>query len=271
MAESSVKKSLLVLLGVSLFCSFLVSSVVVKLHAMQQENRRLDKLKNILIAADLYQDGPNLADIYERRIEPRLIELRSGVTVPKDQIDEALKIEKFDIKTLAHDPEYSETIPPEQDTANIRRRPKFMTVYLVKTRELVTKVILPIYGKGLWSTLYGFLTLEQDLRTISAITFYEHGETPGLGGEVDNVRWKNSWNGKQAFDEKGGVAIEVLKGTVNPESDRAKHQIDGLAGATFTSRGVNNLVRYWLGENGYGPFLSKLGATMEFLDSRNSV
>lgn len=271
MAESSVKKSLLVLLGVSLFCSFLVSSVVVKLHAMQQENRRLDKLKNILVAADLYQEGASLTDIYERRIEPRLIELQSGVTVPEDQIHEALRIEKFDIKTLAHDPVHGEAIPPEQDTANIRRRPKFVTVYLVKTGERATKVILPIYGKGLWSTLYGFLTLDQDLKTISAITFYEHGETPGLGGEVDNVRWKNSWNGKRAFDEKGGVAIEVLKGAVNPESDRAKHQIDGLAGATFTSRGVNNLIRYWLGENGYGPFLSRLGASVEFSGLRNDV
>jgi Na+-transporting NADH:ubiquinone oxidoreductase subunit C len=122
----------------------------------------------------------------------------------------------------------------------------------------VEKLILPIYGKGLWSTLYGFLALEKDLKTVSGITFYQHGETPGLGGEVDNPNWKGKWQGKQAFDDSGDVIIKVIKGAVIPGAPDADHQIDGLSGATLTARGVDNLVQFWLGENGYGPYLQQI-------------
>jgi Na+-transporting NADH:ubiquinone oxidoreductase subunit C len=118
-------------------------------------------------------------------------------------------------------------------------------------------VILPIWGKGLWSTLYGFLALDSDLRTISGITFYDHKETPGLGGEVDNPRWKSLWRGRQAFDETGEVAIEVIKGRAGPP-DEDPYLVDGLTGATITSRGVGNFVQFWLGEAGYGPYLDRL-------------
>jgi Na+-transporting NADH:ubiquinone oxidoreductase subunit C len=105
--------------------------------------------------------------------------------------------------------------------------------------------------------MYGFISLEKDLQTVGGITFYEHGETPGLGGEVDNPRWKASWQGKRAMDATGDVILQVIKGAVNPESDSAKHQIDGLSGATLTTRGLDNLIQYWLGDNGYGPFLAQ--------------
>ena len=119
------------------------------------------------------------------------------------------------------------------------------------------KVILPVHGYGLWSTLYGFVALESDLNTIAGLGFYEHGETPGLGGEVDNPRWKALWEGKQAYRE-GNVAISVIKGAVNPQASTAAWQVDGLSGATLTSKGVNNLVRFWLGQDGFAPFLSNL-------------
>jgi len=120
------------------------------------------------------------------------------------------------------------------------------------------KIILPVYGKGVWSTMYGFIALNNDLTTVEGFSFYEHGETPGLGGEVDNPAWRRSWVGKKAFDDRGKVAIEVLKGAVDPLSPEAVHQIDGLSGASLTTRGVDKLVRYWLGEHGYGPYLGKL-------------
>ena len=133
-----------------------------------------------------------------------------------------------------------------------------MVVYLAMQGGSMEKIILPVYGKGLWSTLYGFIALDRDLKTIRGITFYEHAETPGLGGEIDNPRWKNIWNGKQAFDEKGNLRIKVIKGIVDTSRQAAKYQIDGLSGATRTTHGVNALVRFWLGSDGYGPFLNKL-------------
>jgi Na+-transporting NADH:ubiquinone oxidoreductase subunit C len=88
--------------------------------------------------------------------------------------------------------------------------------------------------------------------------FYQHAETPGLGGEVDNPLWKGLWKGKTLFDGDGELAVEIIKGGIDPQSPKAEHQVDALAGATLTSNGVNNLLHFWLGENGFGPFLEKL-------------
>ena len=90
------------------------------------------------------------------------------------------------------------------------------------------------------------------------IGFYEHGETPGLGGEVDNPGWKDKWSGKLAFDKAGAVRIEVMRGTVGSNTVDSQFKVDGLTGATFTSSGVTDMLRYWLGDHGFGPFLAKL-------------
>jgi Na+-transporting NADH:ubiquinone oxidoreductase subunit C len=94
---------------------------------------------------------------------------------------------------------------------------------------------------------------------VKGFTFYEHAETPGLGGEIDNPRWKNSWKGKHVHDKEGNVIIEVIKGQVDTSRPESKHQVDGLSGATLTARGVDHLVKFWLGNNGYGLFLKRLG------------
>ncbi|WAK00589.1 Na(+)-translocating NADH-quinone reductase subunit C [Methylobacter sp. YRD-M1] len=258
MRKDSVRQAILIVLGVSLICSLFVSAAAILLHATQRHNQRLDRISNILAVADLYEEDADLDAIYEQNIESLMVDLQSGKAVDPAQFDERLNIESFDIEALAFDPDYGEVIPPQYDQARIKQRPKYMVVYLVKTDRQLQKLILPVYGKGLWSTLYGFIALDKDLRTITGLTFYEHKETPGLGGEVDNPRWKGGWKGKQAFDAQGRVIVEVTRGDVAPDSDEARHQVSGIAGATITSRGVNNLVRYWLGEHGYGPFLSHL-------------
>jgi len=116
-------------------------------------------------------------------------------------------------------------------------------------------VVLPVYGKGLWSTLYGYLALKKDIETVQGLTFYEHGETPGLGGEVDNANWKAQWVGRQVYDETGTPALGVSKGPA-PEED--PFLVDGLSGATITSIGVSNLVQYWVSDEAYGSYLNKL-------------
>ena len=258
MQKDSIGQAFKVILGICLVCSFFVSAASVFLNPIQRNNHRLERIKNILIAGGLYREGIDVEATYHRRIEPVVIDLRTGEPVAADRLGDSLDVDDFDIQTLAVDPEYGEVVPAEQDLAKIKRRPKVMAVYFVRTGNRFNKLILPIYGKGLWSTLYGFLTLERDLRTIAGITFYHHGETPGLGGEIDNPRWQSQWQGKRAFDSKGRVILEVLRGAIDPLSEAADHQIAGLSGATITSRGVDNLVAYWLGEGGYGPFLKRL-------------
>jgi Na+-transporting NADH:ubiquinone oxidoreductase subunit C len=106
--------------------------------------------------------------------------------------------------------------------------------------------------------MYGFIALGSDLTTIRGFGFYQHGETPGLGGEIENRSWLAKWPGKVVYDEKGAVKLSVIKGEVDPGVVDARHKVDGLSGATLTARGVSNLLAYWLGENGYQPFLDEL-------------
>ncbi len=270
MAADSIKKTIGVAIGVCLVCSIFVSLAFVQLKPVQDKNKELDKLKNILLAGGIEAgDGTNIKAIYEKNIEPVIIDLKSGDLV--DNPEEKLKPENFDIEALSKNPKYSDTIPPDKDIAGIKRRPNKMIVYNVKNPDgsgEITKRIFPLYGRGLWSTMYGLLALDKDMSTIKGFTFYKHEETPGLGGEVDNPKWKALWKDKIAFDLSGNkidLKIEVIKGIAVRGKPEANNQIDGLSGSTLTTRGVNNLVRFWLGYDGkewgttgYGPFIKKL-------------
>ncbi len=258
MSNDSTKKTLIVALGVCLVCSILVSSAAVSLHGIQQENKKLDKLKNILIAGDLYKDNIDVTQTYKDLVRGEIIDMKTGEPIPESDYNDELNVEKFDIKAMAEDSEYGKSIPAEKDIADIKRMPKYMTVYQVIKDGELDEVILPIYGFGLWSTMYGFIAIDHDVKTIRGLTFYEHGETPGLGGEIDNPNWKAIWPGKQAFDDKGNVKITVIKSNVDKSSPDAKYQVDGLSGATLTTRGLDNTVKFWLGKDGYGPYIEQL-------------
>lgn len=268
MSAESTSKTLIVSLVVCIVCSVLVSSFAVGLKDIQDENKRLDKLKNILAAADLLEedaDAERINEIYSKNIKPEIIKLESGTPLPENQYTDELNIEVFDIKALAKNPKYNRNVPADEDIANNKRIPQYMSVYFVKDGEKIKKVILPVYGKGLWETMYGFIALGNDLNTVKGFTFYEHGETPGLGGEVDNPLWKALWNEKKVYGEDGSVKIEVIKkGMYDPSNPEDKlYKIDGLAGSTLTSRAVNNLVRFWLDKEGYRPFIERLKKEIE--------
>ena len=258
MSAESRSKIIAVALGVCIVCSILVSTAAVVLNAKQEENKKVEKIKNILIAGNLYEKGKDVKEIYNSSIEGAIIDLETGQKLDPSRYNEELNVEAFDIKDLAGSPQYGKAIPSSQDIAQIKRMPKYMAVYFVKEGDELKEIILPVYGKGLWSTMYGFIALASDLRMIEGFTFYEHGETPGLGGEVDNPSWKRIWKGKKAFGDEGEVKIEVIKGRVDPSSQNAIYQVDGLSGSTLTTRGVDHLVKFWLGENGYGPFFDRL-------------
>lgn len=238
-------------------CSVVVSASAVGLKSFQDANKKKFQQRNILEAAgytpeQIQEKG---IGVLFKSIETQLINLETGELAPE------IDAEKFDQKAAAKDPSFklSMAIPNDKQTFGFKQHEKFGRIYLMKEAGSLKKVILPIYGKGLWSTLYGFISLESDLNTIAGITFYEHKETPGLGGEVDNPKWKALWLGKLVRNANNEVRIEVIKGKVVAGSDGASHQIDGLSGATITSRGVSNAVRYWIND-GYGPFLEKLNA-----------
>lgn len=261
MSNESTQKTLLVALGICLICSIFVSAAAVSLKTRQEENKKLEKLKNILQVGDLLVPGKGIEETYKEHIEPFIIDLETGEPIPPEKYNSdnnILNPANFDVKVLLNKDGFNKAIPPERDKPQIKKMPKYSVAYKVKEGTEWSEIILPIYGKGLWSTMYGFIALDRDLQTIRGFTFYEHGETPGLGGEVDNPRWKQLWQGKKAFDENGNLIIQVIKGRVDPAQPDANHKIDGLSGSTLTTRGVNNLVNFWLGDDGFGPYLKKI-------------
>jgi Na+-transporting NADH:ubiquinone oxidoreductase subunit C len=234
--------------------SVMVSAVAVSLHDRQEENKRLDKIKNVLRVAGLAKadedlEPEELKARFEGGLEAYLVELATG------QIVEGMDPLAYDQRRAAKDPERSSPAPTNR--AKVRRVPAHALVYLIKEEGRTTGVVLPIEGYGLWSTLYGYLALQVDTRTVRGITFYEHGETAGLGGEVDNPRWKALWPGRLAFDEKFEPKLRVKKGRAGPP-DRDPYQVDGLSGATLTSNGVSAMIQFWLGRSGFGPYLAEL-------------
>ena len=249
--NDTVGKALLVAVTLCLVCSFIVSTAAVTLRPLQEANKLLDRKRNILLAAGLLEEGADVESAFQQ-VQPRLVELATGNYV--NDTEPGL----YDRRAAARDPELSVAIPPDKDLAKIRRRARHATVYLVEANGGLRSVILPVYGAGLYSTLYGFIALSGDGNRVQGVRFYEHGETPGLGGEIDNPRWLSKWNGKQVNDRMGQLRIRVVKGGVAPDSPDTKHQVDAISGATITSRGVSELMRYWLGDQGFGPFLSKI-------------
>ena len=250
--HDSVLRTLTVAFMVCLVCGIVVATAAVSLRPVQEKNKLLDKQINILQAAGLYQPGMDVVAAFDK-IERRFVDLATGEYVDKP--------DSYDQRKAAKDPAESITLDVDQDVASIKRKAKVAEVYLARSADgELSRIILPVHGYGLWSTLYGFLALEPDANTVAGLGFYEHAETPGLGGEVDNPKWKAIWDGKLLYDEQGDVAIQVIKGTVDSSMADVEHKVDGLAGATLTSKGVDNLVRFWVGENGFGPYLTRLRA-----------
>ncbi len=255
--HESTTRTLLVALVVSLVSSVFVAGSAVLLKPIQLENRLVDKQRNILTIAGIGK--PDLStkevqDLFASRIKARVVDLQTGAYA--DEFDPLT----FDPLKAARDPKLSTALPMAQDIALIKRREHYATVYMVERDGKLESLILPVRGYGLWSTLFGFMAVKSDLNTVIGFGFYQHAETPGLGGEVDNPKWIGLWPGKVLFDASGKPAIRVVKGNVDPSNPNAAYQVDALAGATLTSNGVDRLLQFWLGEQGFGPYLAKLRA-----------
>lgn len=239
-------------LGVCLFCSLGVSSAAILLKERQTENALVDQQKKVLDVAGLIKPGGQLTNaevqsLFAERMVPQLIDLKTG-----DPVAEVEGVGPADYDP-AETAKKAKMKAPD-NAAKVRFLPAVHKVfYLMDSKGQAKKLILPIEGYGLWGFLYGYLAVETDGVTVSGITYYAHAETPGLGGEVDNPSWKGLWKGKKIFKEgEDVVALEVIKNA------RDEYSVDALAGATITSRGVTNMLEFWLGPDGFGPFLAKV-------------
>jgi Na+-transporting NADH:ubiquinone oxidoreductase subunit C len=252
LSNDSLEKTIAVALALCLVCAVLVSLATVALRPLQSYNKALDMKKNILDVAGLLQDNTDIDQAFKERIESKIVDLKTGEYIDSINADE------YDQRKAAKDPAQNELIPVDKDIASIRMKAKYTKIYLVKKGDQLQSIILPVNGYGLWSTMYGFLALEPDAQTVQSINLYDQAETPGLGGEVVNPIWRALWKGKKVYSDKGDVALTLVKGGVDESRADAVYKVDGLAGATLTSRGVSNLVQYWMGAEGFATYLNKI-------------
>ncbi len=251
MSKDSTANIITVALTLCLVCSVIVSTAAVKLRPIQEVNKQLDQKINILKVSGQWQEDRNIEELFSA-IETRIVNLDTG------NFDDSIDLETYDQRKASKVNELSINLDKDIDVANINRRANFAKVFLVKEAGAIDKYVFPVHGYGLWSTLYGYVTLEKDLNTIYALKFYDHKETPGLGGEVDNLKWQSLWQGKKIFDENDQLAIKVIKGNVVPGNENEQYQVDGLSGATLTSDGVTNMFHFWMGEHGFQKFIHKV-------------
>ena len=243
---------------ICLVCATVVSLAAVWLRPKQDANRSREMKKNILVVAGIY-DGTehtdnDVADLFEQ-VDERIIDLNETnwyVDNPKP--------DEYDQAKASKDPQKSRELAAEEDPAGINRREQYSFVYRIDENGVNDQIVLPIRAYGLWSTLWGLIAIDTaSLRqgpehaVVQGLTYYNHKETPGLGGEVDNPTWKDQWKGKRIFDANWNVILDVVKNPPEPD-----HQVEAISGATITSRGVSNMMQYWLGEDGFGPFLQTL-------------
>lgn len=257
-AKNSNVTTLATALVLCLVCSVMVSAVAVGLKPQQDANQVLDRNKNILIAAGLANGDTSASDVADKfdDFEVKLVNLATGKYATDDELKQAgiADINSYNAETASKDPKLN--TPLSEDPAGIKATPKYAKVYIkADSSGKPELLVLPVHGYGLWGTIYGFLTLEGDFNTIKGISFYSHKETPGLGALIEEDKWRSQWPGKKAYDEQGKITTGVVKaGTPKP----TEQYVDGVSGATLTSRGVHNFIQFWLGDAGYKPFLDNL-------------
>ena len=245
------KKAFIVGLLTALICSVLVSGSVALLRPRQDRSRAEDRISNIVLAA-----GFEKSDVHTmfEDFKPVLITMVDGSYTAADN-PEAWN-DNFSL--MLRDSQAVTPISKSDDIASLGVLPKQMLAYILYTDEKPSIAVFHIYGSGLWSVMQGYLAVHIDTQTVAGIKFFEHGETPGLGGEIDNPLWQAKWQGKEIYDDDGKVVFTFSRTPVQPDSSEAAYSVDGLSGATLTTDGLKNVINFWMGPQGYQPFLNKI-------------
>ncbi len=254
MDKESPLKAIIVVTATALLCSVLVTLTAVTLQPIQKAYADLERIRFIIGISGVEDSVDEMSEleiiVAYQDIDVRLVDLQRGA------FDSSYDPDAFDMWKAAADPQLNVPIPADEDVARLGQRSSLVTVYLVRDGEQLQRLILPVYGQGMWSTIYGFIALENDLNTIADITFYEHGETPGIGDLILRPDWQAKWRGRKLYDEQNLLRFRIIRGEVNASSPDAAYQVDGLTGATVTANGVMNLIHYWFGSHGFARFLN---------------
>tara|TARA_B100001027_G_scaffold65938_1_gene44804 strand:- start:202 stop:969 length:768 start_codon:yes stop_codon:yes gene_type:complete len=237
-------------IGLCLLCSAIISLIAIQLRSVQNENVVKDMQKKIVSSAGLQLEYGSVENAM-MNIKTIVVDLDQGKIVDINPNSYELS------KELREEGKYK-FLSAENDIASIKKREKYSKVFIEYKDDKINTLILPVRGYGLWGILYGYLAIKSDFNTVAGLEFYEHKETPGLGAEIDNPKWKALWKGKKIYQENGEVSLKVIKGNVLASSDNINYEVDGLSGATLTCNGVTNLIAYWMGSDGFLNFINNL-------------
>jgi Na+-transporting NADH:ubiquinone oxidoreductase subunit C len=252
MQRNSALYTLVFTFVVCALCSVMVSGTYVALGEKQRSDAAIARMGRILVLAGLAADDEELDrnEIRERfsGIRPVAVDLSAGA------VDPAVDVERFDQREATQDPATSRLAPDNE--AGVRRLPEHAVVYEVRDDGgAVRQVLVPIHGQGYGGQIYGFLALAPDLNTVQDIMFYELQETPGLGARITRNAWRSKWPGRRIYDDSGEVALRLV--SKPPPAEEAPYEVDAVSRATVTSTGVENMIRFWLGPDGFGPFFAE--------------
>lgn len=249
-AETNLRIFITALL-LALFFSFVVSVASVVLKPIQAKNEDMDRNINVLKAAGI--ESGDMEELF-KNVEYFYYDITDGKTTKVQDVGAYFK----NFKRIVSDPEKSIKLS-ENELPGIKRIPKKIPFYLFHKDGKTDSIVLPVFGNGLWSTMYGFIGINADGKTVRGLTFYDQKETPGLGGEVDNPLWKKQWKGKLIYDEQNKLKLKVLKGKSDSSKLSAIYEIDGISGASMTTAGVNTFIRFWLDDKRFGRLLKNIG------------
>ncbi len=233
---------------VALCCAIIVSSASIVLEPRQTAHLEAERAARM---AAMLQALPGMAEVLAESgadsLTTYLVDLSSG------QIATGETTETYDTNAAAADPTTAVIIPAEVDIAGLRQRAPFAPVHVLERDGRVELVVLPVSGTGYQSRIHALLALEADLRTVAALTITAQAETAGLGARIEDAEWQALWSGRDVADDNGEIVIAVVRGQAS-----GPHEVDGISGATRTGNGVTNMLQYWLGDHGFGPFLEQL-------------
>jgi Na+-transporting NADH:ubiquinone oxidoreductase subunit C len=235
-----------------LLCSFMITGTAGILKERKVAKKRDELQRYVLMAADVnLGQGNEFREIFAKSVKPLLVNLDTG------KIDSEVDVLDFDERMAAINPETSSA--PKKDIAKIRTRANEARVFKVLDADgKLASVVVPFYGKGLWSMIYGYVAVKPDFNTIAGVVVYEHGETPGIGDFLTDPNWSSQWKEKQLFDQKGKFALRTVKGGAKAGD---VHGVDAVSGATMTGRGVQRAMEFWFGVEGFQNFFNQLKAS----------
>jgi Na+-transporting NADH:ubiquinone oxidoreductase subunit C len=245
-------KAFIVGIVIALICSVLVSGSVVLLKPIQEKSREQDRINNIVLAAGFSEE--EISTVFTQ-FKPLMVKLEDG-----SYSDENINAQAWyaDFNVMLRTPSAVTPLEKDEDVAAIGVKPKEMLAYVYYENDKPEIAVLQIYGAGLWSTMYGYLAIDLNDESIMGIKFYSHGETPGLGGEIDNPRWQAKWVGRSIYDPEGEVVFYFSRTPVTASTANAMYKVDSLSGATLTTEGLRNTIYFWMGPNGYKPFIDNI-------------